>query len=196
MLCGYWFRHQDRETSVRVVAVSSAPDLSAPRSSFGSWESLPSQESHLLRTYNWRYMWVVVFQKDRFIIGSIQHLVVSMDPMDIDEVVDFEDSDVDIGPVQAQISLVGRLFALRPLFRLTMDSVANGMWGTPTCPIIVHEAENGMWRFIVVDDQVRERIVRRCPWTVKGFVLHWIPWAPITPTLVKPASEAKVGRKG
>ncbi|CAL1412185.1 unnamed protein product [Linum trigynum] len=64
-----------------------------------------------------------------------------MDPMDIDQVVAFEDADVDIGPVQAQFSLVGRLLSPNPMSQQLMNQVANGMWGTAENQIIVYEAE-------------------------------------------------------
>ncbi|CAL1395716.1 unnamed protein product [Linum trigynum] len=84
-----------------------------------------------------------------------------MDPMDIDQVMPFEDNDVDIGPLQASISLLGRLFSPRLVTRTLMDRVANGMWGTAATCIIVHEADHGLWRFIISDRAIKERVASR-----------------------------------
>ncbi|CAL1401955.1 unnamed protein product [Linum trigynum] len=67
-----------------------------------------------------------------------------MDPMDIDQIVAFNDEDVGIDPAQVQISMVGRLFSPRPLTRATMERVANGMWGTSAQSITIHEADRGL----------------------------------------------------
>ncbi|CAL1394129.1 unnamed protein product [Linum trigynum] len=113
----------------------------------------------------------------------VRRLVTSMEPMDIDQVVAFDDADVELGPVQAQPTLVIRLFSLHPLSRVALERIANGSWGTAEHPIIVLEADRGLWRFIVSDFCVRERMVRRSPWTVTEFLLRINPWSPIVDQL-------------
>ncbi|CAL1408236.1 unnamed protein product [Linum trigynum] len=100
---------------------------------------------------------------------------------DNDQIVEFEDEDVEESMARSRLSLIGRLFMENMPIPL-LQRIVNNLWRCNS-PVVVLEADMGLLQFLFADESDRERVLLRAPWIIKDHILMLREWAPVTPEL-------------
>ncbi|CAL1384150.1 unnamed protein product [Linum trigynum] len=93
------------------------------------------------------------------------------EPMDPDQVVEFELEDVEESMQRAKLSWVGRLFMDNPPSLKTIQKIVYGEWGC-SGKVTVMEVELGLLQFLFEDERDKDWVLHRTPWQVKERILH------------------------
>ncbi|CAL1406434.1 unnamed protein product [Linum trigynum] len=118
------------------------------------------------------------------ILQFVKSSLAIMDPMDVDQVVIFDDDDVEESLERVRLSLLGRFFSEATPNRVVFQRIINGLWRCQA-PVTVLEADRGLLQFLFSDAGDKERILLRSPWIIKDHVLHLAEWRPVTPEVVR-----------
>ncbi|CAL1354318.1 unnamed protein product [Linum trigynum] len=100
---------------------------------------------------------------------------------DNDQVLVFDDEDVEESMACTRLSLIGRLFMDNMPVAL-LQRIVNNLWRCRS-PVAVLEADMGLLQFLFNDEAYRDRVLQKAPWIIKDHVLMLMEWEPVTEEL-------------
>ncbi|CAL1379681.1 unnamed protein product [Linum trigynum] len=100
---------------------------------------------------------------------------------DNDQIVEFEDDEVEESMARTRLSLIGRLF-MDNMPTPLLQRIVNNLWRCSAL-VAVLEADMGLFQFLFKDKNDLNRVLQRAPWIIKDHVLMLMEWAPVTEQL-------------